>query len=71
MPQYTGGPYRWRTFLRSHLPWFIIDTGIVDKGKDCEAEGGQHEWYNSDGQASACYHCSVVKEGQLWKSNKG
>jgi len=67
MPQYWGGPYRFRTFLRSNLPWFIINTGIVDKGIDCEAKGGKHEWYNQDNINSACYHCSVEKEGKLWK----
>ena len=67
MPQYWGGPFRVRTFLRSHLPWFIIDTGIVDKGEDCKAVGGEHEWYNLDGNSSGCYHCSVEQKGQLWK----
>ena len=67
MPQYLGGPYRIRTFLRAHLPWFVIDTGIVDKGKDCEEAGGKHEWYNRDNESSACYHCSVICEGALWK----
>jgi hypothetical protein len=67
MAQNWGGPYRFRTFLRGHLPWFIIDLGFVDKGSDCEAEGGLHEWYNVDNKISACYHCKIEKEGQLWK----
>ena len=67
MPSYWGGPFRVRTFLRSNLPWCIIDTGVVDKGEDCEAADGQHEWYNVDDKMSACYHCSVQKDGHLWK----
>ena len=67
MPQYWGGPFRIRTFLRSHLPWFVIDTGIVDKGDDCEKTGGEHEWYNKDNEHSACYHCDVIKQGKLWQ----
>ena len=59
--------YRWRTKIRSYLPWFLIDLGIACKGKDCESAGGQHEWYNQDEQHSACYHCNVVKPGQLWR----
>jgi hypothetical protein len=60
-------PYRWRTKVRSRLPWFLIGLGIAAKGKDCEAAGGQHDWYNKDGKRSACYHCTVEKSGQLWK----
>jgi len=67
MPQYSGGPYRTRTWLRSHLPWFLINLGIASKGKDCEAAGGQHEWYNSDEKNSNCYHCEVCRPGQFWK----
>jgi hypothetical protein len=56
-------PYSWRTNLRGALPplcWWI------DKGKDCESVGANHVWYNQDDAHSACYHCSVVREGQLW-----
>ncbi len=67
MTQNWRSPYRIRTLLRSRLPWFVIDLGIADKGTDCEAEGGSHEWYNVDNKISACYHCKVEKEGQLWK----
>jgi hypothetical protein len=67
MPQYRGGPYRWRTWIRSHLPWVLIDLGIANKGRDCEAAGGEHEWYNLDGENSGCYHCKVTRSGQLWK----
>jgi hypothetical protein len=59
-------PYAWRTRLREHLPWFLIDLGFLPKGKDCEAVGGEHQWYNVDNARSACYHCEIVRGGQLW-----
>ncbi len=55
--------------VRRHLPWFLIDLGIAAKGQDCEAGGGEHDWYNADDQNSACYHCEVVKPGRLWESS--
>ena len=64
MPQYSGGPYRFNTWLRSHLPWFLINLGIASKGKDCEQAGGSHEWYNMDDNLSACYHCEVERGAQ-------
>jgi hypothetical protein len=48
---------------------FLIDLGVAAKGKDCEAAGGQHEWYNEDNKNSACYHCEVVGPGQLWRKD--
>ena len=63
----TGHPYRWRTWWRGRLPWFLINLGFADKGKDCEAVGAWHRWYNRDGKTSGCYHCHVVKEGRLWE----
>jgi hypothetical protein len=62
-----GHPYRWRTYLRGKLPWFLIDLGIAAKGRDCENVGAEHHWYNSDGESSACYHCEVVRLGRLWE----
>lgn len=50
----------------AHLPWFLIDLGIARKGRDCEAVGGRHRWYNIDNKASGCYHCAIVRDGQLW-----
>jgi hypothetical protein len=63
----SGHPYAWRTWLRGNLPWFLIDLGLADKGKDCEKVGASHRWYNVDGKASACYHCQVVRAGRLWE----
>src|ERR1043165_1526582 len=60
-------PCRWRTRLRRNLPWFLINLGIASKGRDCEAVGGEHEWYNRDNVTSGCYHCEVVREGRLWE----
>ena len=54
-------PYRWRTWIRAHLPWFLIDLGIARKGHDCEAVGGWHHRYNVDDSSSGCYHCEVVR----------
>lgn len=61
-------PYRWRTNLRGILPWCLI--GLFGKGRDCEAAGGAHQWYNIDNETSGCYHCRVIREGQLWKTPK-
>lgn len=36
--------------------------------EDCEAEGKTHRFYNQGKGYAACYHCQVVKEGELWKS---
>jgi hypothetical protein len=59
-------PFRWQTWVRSHLPWFLINLGIARKGHDCEAAGDSHHWYNVDNRSSGCYHCEVVRSGQLW-----
>jgi hypothetical protein len=61
-----GHPYEWRTRLREHLPWFLINLGVAQKGDDCEAVGARHHWYNIDSQRSGCYHCRVTREGRLW-----
>jgi hypothetical protein len=60
-------PYAWRTRLRQRLPWFLINFGLAAKGADCEAVGASHDWYNRDNVTSACYHCEVVRAGQLWR----
>jgi hypothetical protein len=50
------------------LPWFLIDLGIADKGKDCESVGARHHWYNAGEESSGCYHCKVIREGRLWQA---
>lgn len=62
-----NNPYRWRTWLRQHLPWFLINLGVASKGKDCESAGGEHRWYNRDNVSGGCYHCEVVRQGRLWR----
>lgn len=69
-PRPMSEPFRLRTKIRRHLPWFLIDRGLCAKGKDCEESGGSHEWYNQDDDNSACYHCSAVRPGQLWDSSE-
>ena len=67
MLNYFGGPYRFRTWLRGHSPWALINLGVFGKGADCEAAGGDHEWYKKDDKHSACYHCKVMRAGRLWR----
>ena len=56
MNQAGRGRFRWRTSVRKHLPWFLVNRGAAGKGAgDC----GDHEWYNADGVVEYCYHCSV------------
>jgi hypothetical protein len=64
-----GHRYRWRTWIRVHIPWFLISLGVAAKGKDCDAVGGWHRWYNQDDENSGCSHCKVVRPGRLWESN--
>ena len=46
--------YRWRTWLRGHLPWALVD--LFPKGtKDC----GDHEWFRFDEATDRCYHCEM------------
>lgn len=46
--------YRWRTWMRGHVPWALVD--LFPKGlHDC----GQHHWHNFDGVSDHCYHCAV------------
>jgi hypothetical protein len=63
-------PYRWRTWIRCRLPYFLIDLGVANKAEDCEAAGAAHHWYNIDGQSSGCYHCQVVRPGRLWERSQ-
>ena len=63
-------PYRLRTKIRGYLPWFLIDLGLASKGQNCKLKNGEHEWYNIDGETSGCYHCEVVRDGQLWSQEE-
>jgi hypothetical protein len=47
----------------------LVDLGIARKGRGCEAVGGWHHWYNIDDESSGCYHCEVVRPGQLWNDS--
>jgi hypothetical protein len=62
-------PFRRRTWIRRHLPWWLIDRNVACSrdGDDCERSGAHHEWYNVDNRSSGCYHCGTKREGRLWK----
>ena len=60
-------PYGLRTWIRSRLPFWLIDLGVANKGSDCESRSASHYWYNHDNVSSACYYCCVVREGRLWE----
>jgi hypothetical protein len=57
----TGHPYRYRVWIRRQLPWWLINLGLADKGRDCEAVGGWHRWYKSTEEIDGCYHCKVER----------
>ena len=61
-------PYAWRTRLRQRLPSPCYSW--IAKGKDCEQVGAEHHWYNHDDARSSCYHCNVVRPGQLWRRDE-
>ncbi len=63
-------PYRFRAWIRSHSPWFLINLGLATKGRDCESKGAHHTWYNIDSIKSGCYYCQVERTGQLWNMGK-
>ena len=63
----TGHPYAFRSWLRCRLPWFLVNAGVSGPGEDCEEVRGWHRWFNRDGETSGCYHCWVVRDGQLWR----
>ena len=60
-------PYRYRLWWRKRLPWFLIDLGIADKGKDCELVNAEHSWYKIDNKTSGCYYCKKIANGMKWK----
>lgn len=63
-------PYELRLRIREHLPWFLINLGIAQKGNDCESVGADHKWYNKADNLSGCYCCKIEKEGELWRKTK-
>jgi hypothetical protein len=56
-----GHPYRYRVWVRRHLPWWLINRGVANKGRDCEAVGGWHRWYKSTEEIDRCYHCEATR----------
>jgi hypothetical protein len=56
-----GHPYRYRVWIRGRLPWWLINLGVANKGRDCEAVGGWHRWYKSTDEIDGCYHCEVKR----------
>ena len=48
-------------------PTEYLERRYPSKSADCEAEGREHRYYDKGNGYSACYHCSVVKPGELWK----
>ncbi len=60
-------PYAVRTWVRSRLPYWMVNLGLSAKKKDCSEIGAEHHWYNKGNESSACYHCSEVRLGRLWE----
>ena len=60
-------PYHNRLWVRERLPWFFINLGIVNKGKDCESVNAEHCWYNNGNGSSGCYYCKVVVDKKKWE----
>jgi hypothetical protein len=58
--------YRWRTWMRGHVPWALVD--FFPQGlKDC----GQHEWHAYDKATDRCYHCVVgVRPRRLFPGSR-
>jgi hypothetical protein len=51
-------------------PKEYLDLRHPNDPDDCEAIGETHRWHNLDDNRSACYHCKVIRDGQLWTANK-
>ena len=49
-------------------PIEYLDLHYPKDPDDCETDGETHRWHNLDDERSACYHCKVVRDGQLWKT---
>ncbi len=51
-----GGKYRLRTAIRRRSPRFLMDRGVLGKGRrDC----GDHDWYKESDEVDRCYHCDM------------
>jgi len=67
----SAGTETFSSMQKSDLkPKEYLDLHYPDSPEDCEVIGERHRWYNLDGNRSACYHCRVVRNGQLWKAKK-
>ena len=44
----------------------MIEYNWMKQKGDCEQKGGEHEFYNANGETSVCYHSGIQLEGQLW-----
>jgi hypothetical protein len=62
-------PHALRTWLRGRIPWFLIDVGVANFGRDCEALNAHHNWSNIDGVHSRCIFCGAEREGRLWETS--
>ncbi len=55
-----SGRYRWRTTLRTRLPYALMF--LAPKGRrDC----GDHEWYLADSVSDHCYHCRATRPTEI------
>lgn len=52
------------------MPKEYLDQHYPEGPEDCDAVGETHRWHKLDNKRSTCYHCKVVREGQLWKVKK-
>ncbi len=59
MKQQNQHKYYRRLWLREKLPWFLINLGIANKGKDCSSVQSSHHWYVIDEHKLGCYYCQV------------
>jgi Domain of unknown function (DUF4288) len=51
-------------------PREYLDIHYPEKPDDCETTGETHRWHNLDDKRSSCYHCKVIREGNLWQDKK-
>ena len=62
-------PHALRTWIRGRIPWFLINLGAFNFGRDCETLNAHHNWRNSDNVHSRCIFCGIEREGQLWETS--